>query len=32
MNKNRRILEEYEGVWYWDGEKVEGIEELEKNE
>ena len=28
MNKQQKILEEYEGVWGWDGRKVIGIEDL----
>ena len=28
MNKQRKVLEEYEGTWAWDGYKVEGIEDL----
>jgi len=28
MDKNRKILEEYKGTWFWNGYKVEGIEEL----
>mgnify|MGYP003131837939 CR=1 FL=1 len=28
MNKSRKIQEEYEGSWYWDGTRVEGIENL----
>ncbi|MAH51911.1 hypothetical protein CMI37_39200 [Candidatus Pacearchaeota archaeon] len=28
MDNKRKIKEEYEGTWYWDGEQVEGIEDL----
>jgi len=28
MNKQRKVLEEYDGKWYWDGRTVEGIENL----
>ncbi|MAH44944.1 hypothetical protein CMI37_03895 [Candidatus Pacearchaeota archaeon] len=26
MNKQRKVLEEYTGEWYWNGREVEGIE------
>ena len=26
MNKQRKVLEEYDGTWYWNGKQVEGIE------
>ena len=28
MNKSLKVLEEYDGVWEWDGRKVVGIEEM----
>ena len=28
MNNQRKIQEEYEGSWYWDGSQVVGIEDL----
>ena len=28
MNNKRKVLEEYEGSWYWDGSQVSGIEQL----
>ena len=28
MTKQHKILEEYNGVWEWDGRKVIGIEEM----
>jgi hypothetical protein len=28
MNKQLKVLEEYDGVWEWDGRKVVGIEEM----
>ena len=28
MNKSRKILEEYNGEWFWDGHAVEGLENL----
>ena len=28
MNKRRKILEEYNGEWFWNGCAVEGIENL----
>ena len=28
MNKSRKILEEYNGEWFWNGCVVEGIENL----
>ena len=28
MNRQRKVLEEYTGTWYWDGKQVEGIEDL----
>ena len=28
MDKGRRLLEEYEGEWHWDGKEVEGVEKL----
>jgi hypothetical protein len=28
MNKSRKILEEYNGEWFWNGRAVEGIENL----
>ena len=30
MDKRRKVLEEYSGEWYWDGYKVDGIEDLKK--
>ena len=30
MNNKRKVLEEYNGEWYWDGREVEGIEELKE--
>ena len=30
MNNSRKILEEYEETWFWDGIMVEGIENLKK--
>lgn len=29
MNKQKKVLEEYDGTWYWDGMQVEGIDLLE---
>lgn len=26
MDKNRKLIEEYDGTWYWNGQAVEGIE------
>lgn len=26
MNNKRKVLEEYDGQWYWDGCKVKGLE------
>jgi len=31
MDKKKKILDEYEGTWYWDGNEVEGIDLLEQN-
>jgi len=28
MTKQQKVLEEYDGVWEWDGRKVIGIEEM----
>lgn len=28
MTKQRKVLEEYDEVWHWDGTQVEGIEDL----
>ncbi len=28
MDKTKKVIKEYEGTWYWDGFKVEGIEDL----
>ncbi len=28
MDKNRKVLEEYDGQWYWNGFEVEGIEQI----
>ncbi len=28
MNNQQKILEEYDGVWEWDGRKVVGIEKI----
>ena len=28
MNNSRKILEEYNGEWFWDGCAVEGLEKL----
>ena len=28
MNKSRKVLEEYDGEWTWNGIEVEGIENL----
>jgi hypothetical protein len=28
MNNRRKVLEEYQGTWYWDGKKVDGIEKI----
>jgi hypothetical protein len=28
MNNSLKVLEEYDGVWEWDGRKVIGIEEM----
>ena len=28
MNKSKKVLEKYNGSWYWDGEQVEGIEDM----
>ena len=28
MNNQQKILEEYDGVWEWDGRQVVGIEEM----
>ena len=28
MNKSQKVLEEYKDIWYWDGEQVEGIEDM----
>ena len=30
MDNKRRMLEEYNGQWYWDGYKVKGIDKLKK--
>ena len=30
MDSRRKVLEEYSGEWYWDGYKVDGIEDLKK--
>mgnify|MGYP001188563828 CR=1 FL=1 len=26
MDKHKKVLEEYDGSWYWNGRQVEGIE------
>jgi len=31
MDKKKKVLDEYEGTWYWDGKEVEGIDLLEQN-
>jgi hypothetical protein len=28
MDKKGKVSEEYDGTWYWDGNKVEGIDDL----
>tara|TARA_Y100000310_G_scaffold270344_1_gene284110 strand:- start:2 stop:298 length:297 start_codon:yes stop_codon:yes gene_type:complete len=28
MNKQKKLLEEYDGLWQWNGSSVEGIEKL----
>ena len=28
MDKNRKLLEEYDGEWTWNGAEVEGVENL----
>jgi len=29
MDNKKKILDEYDGTWYWDGMQVEGIDLLE---
>tara|TARA_R100000808_G_C2152123_1_gene161431 strand:+ start:1906 stop:2196 length:291 start_codon:yes stop_codon:yes gene_type:complete len=28
MNKQLKVLEEYDGSWYWNGKQVEGIDSM----
>ena len=28
MDKRKKVLDEYEGTWFWNGEEVEGIDSM----